>query len=215
MYPAGGLCPGVVAHIYGLNMAATTAYTKAVPLQTSSNGTYVLVGTKRAPLFYISAGTVDVQIPSELAPGQYLLLVVTANGNSIPQTITLGAVAPGIATSVDGYALARDFSFVSRQAPAHPGDYVSVYLVGMGATKPAVASGSQPSGSTLPTVNVMPAVTVDGQKAKILFAGLTKFSVGLYQIVFQIPLLAREGDLPLVVSQSGASANAATITVHR
>jgi uncharacterized protein (TIGR03437 family) len=217
MYPAGGLSPGVIAQMYGVGLASTDAYTGVVPLPTAYKGTSVLIGNRRAPLFYISDGRVDIQIPSELAPGQYSILASNASGaTSVQGTITLNAAAPGIATTADGQAIASNFAFVSSRNPAKPGDIMTVYLVGMGATKPAIASG-HPTASTgpLPSVTIAPVVTLDGQKAKVLFAGLSTAGVGLYQIVFQIPFLARNGDLPLVVSQNGASANIASIAVER
>ena len=86
-----------------------------------------------------------------------------------------------------------DFSLVAADHPAKPGEYLVMYLAGMGATNPTVPSG-QPSPAVEPLARVMtqPAVTVDGQNAAIVYAGLTPGAAGLYQINFQVPLEGHE-----------------------
>jgi uncharacterized protein (TIGR03437 family) len=62
---------------------------------------------------------------------------------------------------------------------------------------------------------VKPVVTVDGQKAKVPFAGLTPGGVGLYQIDLTVPTTARNGDLELVVTQNGVAANTTKLIVAK
>jgi uncharacterized protein (TIGR03437 family) len=54
---------------------------------------------------------------------------------------------------------------------------------------------------------------VAGEPATLVYAGLTPFSVGLYQIDFTIPLDAKSGNLAVVVTQNGTTANTTTIPV--
>ena len=49
--------------------------------------------------------------------------------------------------------------------------------------------------------------------AAVSFAGLAPGFVGLYQIDFQVPVNARTGSLPLVVSQSGVAGNTTNLIV--
>ena len=107
-----------------------------------------------------------------------------------------------------------DFSLVNSDHPAKPGEYLVMYLAGMGQTSPAVPSG-QPSPTTEPLARVMmqPTVTVDGQNAAIIYAGLTPGAAGLYQINFQVPSSAHSGDLNMVVTQNGQAANMTMLPV--
>jgi hypothetical protein len=74
-----------------------------------------------------------------------------------------------------------------------------------------VASGLASPSSPLAEVTAQ--VTVDGQPAPVVFAGLTPGFVGLYQINFTVPTGARTGTLPLVVTQNGFAANVARLPV--
>jgi hypothetical protein len=56
-------------------------------------------------------------------------------------------------------------------------------------------------------------VTVDGQKADILFTGMTPGVVGLYQIDFTVPLTAKAGNLNIAITQNGVPANVTTLIV--
>ena len=58
-------------------------------------------------------------------------------------------------------------------------------------------------------------VTVDGQPADVLFAGLTPGGVGLYQINFVVPASARSGNLDVEITQEGAKANTTKLLVGR
>jgi uncharacterized protein (TIGR03437 family) len=82
----------------------------------------------------------------------------------------------------------------------------------MGATNPSVPSGAPTPVQSVP-VTVQPIVTVDGQQAAILYAGLTPTGVGLYQIDFTVPSNAKTGSLKLVITQNGIAANATTLPV--
>jgi uncharacterized protein (TIGR03437 family) len=58
-------------------------------------------------------------------------------------------------------------------------------------------------------------VTLDGQPANFVFAGLTPGGVGLYQINLTIPSTARAGELEMVVKQNGVLSNTTKVPVVR
>jgi len=58
-------------------------------------------------------------------------------------------------------------------------------------------------------------LTVDGQAADVVFAGLTPGGVGLYQINFIVPANARAGNLDVDITQAGVKANATKLVVGR
>jgi uncharacterized protein (TIGR03437 family) len=211
----GAMAPGTVAALYGADLAKTTQLPTSVPLPTSFQDTAVLIGGREAPIFSISPGQVNIQIPTELEPdNSYQVIASVAGAVSVPERILLTPVQPGVAAFPDGRVIAQhlDFTLVNADKPAAPGETVVLYLVGMGATNPNVATG-QPA--PLAPVNAPPTVTVDGRPATIQYAGLTPGGIGLYQINVQLPPDIPDGEMQLKVTQAGAEANPVMVPVRR
>ena len=95
-----------------------------------------------------------------------------------------------------------------------PGEYLVFYMSGLGATTTPVASGTASPASPLALPVTNPVLTLNGTNVPILFSGLTPGLVGLYQVNFQVPANAANGDLQLVVSQAGATSNVTILPVH-
>jgi uncharacterized protein (TIGR03437 family) len=212
----GALAPGTISQVYGSGLAASTVTPGLLPLPTSFQNTTMLIGGFDAPLYYLSDGQLDVQIPSALKPNQQYATVVSANGAlTLPDQIDVVPAAPGIAATADGQVIAQhgvDYSLVDAGHPAKPGEFLVIYLVGMGATNPNVDSGGI---SPVAPVTLQPTLTVDGQTATIIYAGLTPGFAGLYQINFQVPASAQTGNLTLLVTQNGMASNATKLPVSR
>lgn len=210
-----GLAPGNVAQVYGTAMATGKSQT-VVPLPPEFNGTFMLIGSTEAPLFYVSDSLIDALVPFELTPNRQYSLIVSANGAlTLPETIDVTPLQPGVAQFTDGTVIAQTFpsgDLISASNPAKPGQNLTIYLAGMGATNPPVQSGQPTPLQLVPTVN-QPVVTLDGQKVDYGYAGLTPTGVGLYQINLTVPLNARTGNLDLVVTQNGVAANTTKLPV--
>ncbi len=215
----GPLAPGNVVQIFGSGLAGATASPGVLPLPSTYNGTTVLIGGFSAPLYYLSDGQINAQIPNELTPDLSYTVIASANGGiTLPDTIDLVSVVPGVAAFTDGHIIAQhsDFTLVDAGHPAKAGEFLVMYLVGMGATNPSVASG-QPAPSAEPFARVVsqPTVTVDGQSASVAYAGLTPGFAGLYQINFQVPASAKPGDLDVIVTQLDQTANTTQLRVAK
>jgi uncharacterized protein (TIGR03437 family) len=218
--PGVAVAPGSIVAIYGSGLAGQAMQNKAIPVPTSLGGTSVIIGGIAAPLYYVSPGQINAQVPFELMAGQTYQLIVSANlALTTPQTIQLGPVTPGIAAYPSGYALAQhnaDGSLLTDASPAKPGEYVIIYLLGMGPTTVPVASGAVSPSSPLAYTSDAPTVTLNGETvSNIPFSGLTPTVVGLYQIDFQVPADAPNGDLTLVVSQAGFPGVPVILPVHK
>ena len=214
----GALSPGVVASVFGSGLAAVTESTGQVPLLTDYKETSVLIGPYQVPLYFVSPGQVNIQLPVELEANQQYSVVVSANGAlTIPDSVDVVPVAPGVAAFGDGRLIAQhsDYTLVGDEHPAKRGEYLVMYLVGLGATNPMVPSGTPSPGDTLGVPLIPPTLTIDGQPVQIVFAGLTPGGVGLFQINFQVPTDARTGvALDVVVQQGDATANVTKLTVE-
>lgn len=216
--PAAALSPGLIAQVYGAGLAAGVGQPGTLPLPGTFEGTSVMVGSKLAPLYYISGGQINIELPADLTVGQQAILVSANGAFTLPQLLDINPFQAGIAAYADGsnnvIAQHADFSYVNAAHPASPGEVVIIYLAGLGATNPAVPSGQgAPTSEPLARVVNTPGVTVDGQDAAVEFAGLAPGFVGLYQIDLQVPKNARTGSLPLVVSQNGVAGNTTNLLV--
>jgi uncharacterized protein (TIGR03437 family) len=140
--------------------------------------------------------------------------------------LNMVAAAPGVLSDdkgpngpsfQDGAGIVAQHSsngtLVSNTSPAAPGEYLVMYLVGMGAVNPTVPSGAVTPVSPLSNVVLQPVVTVGGNASTVLFAGLTPGFVGLYQIDFQVPANAAAGELTVNVTQNGVAANPTLLPV--
>jgi len=181
------------------------------------NNTSVLIGGRSAPLFYVSPKQINAQIPYELAGGNQYQVIVNANGAvSPPEPIQLAPATPGIASLPDGSVIAqhRDGTLISAQAPAKPGEYLVIYLLGLGDTDSAVITGDASPSSPLAMPDLSPVLLINNAPTPYLFAGLTPGLVGLYQMNFQVPTGLAAGMYPVVVTQGSQSSNTVNLPVQ-
>ncbi len=213
------LAPGMIVQIYGSNLASQVAVGSTIPLTTSLNNTSVIIGGVAAPLYFVSPGQINAQVPFELKSGTAYQVIVSANGAlSTPNPIQLAADAPGIAAFSSGGIIAEhgaDGSLVTEASPAKPGEFLMFFVSGMGVTTNPVGSGQpSPNAPNLAQPIDQPTMTLNGVNVPVSFAGLTPTLVGLYQVNFQVPANAPNGDLQLVLTQTGGASNTTVLPVH-
>ena len=214
----GAVAPGTIIQIYGSNLSSGTAAASTIPLPTSLSGTSVMIAGLAAPLYYVSPTQINAFAPFELVPGaNYQVQVKSSQGVSTPDSVQITNAVPGVAALASGLAIAQhlDGTLVNETSPARPGEFVIFYLAGLGETDNAVATGA--ASPSNPLARPLAAVTVmlNGVNVPVAFAGLTPGLVGLYQINLQVPAGTPNGDLPLIVSQPGATSNTAILAVHQ
>ncbi|HVW87632.1 MAG TPA: hypothetical protein VHB50_23255, partial [Bryobacteraceae bacterium] len=214
----GALGPGNIVQIYGANLGGQTLAASTIPLPTSLGGTSVIIGGIQAPLYFASPGQINAQVPFELGAGKKYQVLVNANGAlTTPDTIQLTDVSPGIAAFASGQIIAQhlDASLITETAPAKPGEIIVFYLAGLGQTDNPVATGAGTPLDRLSRPVDAPVLTLNGNNVPVLFAGLTPGLVGLYQVNFQVPNDAPDGDLQLAIVQNGAQSNSTILPVKK
>ena len=214
-YAAAALSPGLIAQVYGSGLASVPASPGTLPLPDMFNGSGIIISGELVPLYFISGTQVNVEIPAELTPlRQYNILAIVNGAATVQQQIDVNPLQAGIAADTHGQTIAQhaDFSYVTTAAPAKPGEVIIIYLAGMGATNPPVASGHA-SPSTPAVLPAAPVVTVGGENADVLFFGLTPGGVGLYQDNLRVPSDTPSGSAPLIVSQNGIAGNTTMLIV--
>jgi len=224
----GSLSPGIIAQVFGTGLAASSGATGTLPLPTTFNNTFAQVGQFQAPLYFLSSGQLNVQLPSEIATSQQVPIVLSVNNAlTLPISLDLVPSAPGVMSLFDGptppsvqngaHIIAQHLNgtTVNSNSPGKPGEYLVMYLVGLGATDPSVPSGMPASSNPLSKVTIQPTVMVDSVPSNVAFAGLTPGFVGLYQIDFQVPTSVTTGEAVVTVSQGGIAANPTLLAVSQ
>jgi uncharacterized protein (TIGR03437 family) len=217
--PVGGapLAPGTLVQITGQYLAAQTLTNTQIPLPTTLGGTSVIIGGVQAPITSVSPNQINAQVPFELAAGQPYEVIVNANNAlTTPQSFQAGAASPGLSVLSTGYVQAshQNGTPITEASPARPGEYIAVYLVGMGGTTIPVASGQPGPGAPFANTSIAPTVTLNNENAPVVFSGLIPGLVGVYQVNLQVPTDAINGDLVFDLSQGGFTSNAGVLPVH-
>jgi len=190
-YPISG---GTILSLYGTSLAPVDQQIASqVPLPKNMAGVTVTINGVPAPLFFISPTQINLQAPFSIS-GETAKIVV--NNNSFLSNeveVPVAATSPGV-FSVNqkgigpGVITHADFSLVTAQDPALPGEPVIIFLTGLGALDPPVADGAAGPADPLSFVSD-PGLMVEfgGEAGTVLFAGAAPFFVGLYQLNVTIP----------------------------
>jgi uncharacterized protein (TIGR03437 family) len=196
---SGMLAPNTIATIYGSGMAYNTRTLQTsdlvanlLPTVLSGTGVRVLVGGIPAGIYYVSPVQINFLVPSLLLPGPAGVQVVLDSLDGPLVTVQLGSAAPAIfqADQQTVIAIRLDGTLITSIAPAHPGDYVTLFATGLGQTIPPVAYRELPTTAAfIQQMSTFQAI-LDGaplDAGYILYAGVAPGFAGLYQINLQLP----------------------------
>jgi uncharacterized protein (TIGR03437 family) len=170
----------------------------------------VTVNNKPAAVYYISPTQINVQAPADDAVGQVVVTVNTARGASWTSA-ALNRFAPGFfkfdpagrkyiaARHPDGAAVGPAGIFGGDPSrPAAPGQIISLYGTGFGATNPALPPAQV---VTVPAVLAEPVTVRFGSApAEVQWAGIS--GAGLYQFNVVVPDVPN-GDVEVVAEIGG------------
>ena len=200
--------PGMVLTVFGSQLAGTTDTASTVPLPRTMDSVAATVNGVAAPVYYVSAGQLNIQIPYETAANSTAVLNINNNGQTASQSFTVAAAAPGIFIDRNGATVPN--------ASAARGQEVVLYITGAGALSPAVATGAAPAAGT--PVSSLPApqmfsMTVGAVPVLPDFIGDTPGLVGVVQVNYTVPTGVATGPQPVVVTVGGVQSAPATLTV--
>jgi len=200
--------PGMILSVFGTQLAPSTLSAASLPLPLTVAGVFATVNGIAAPLYYVSPGQLNLQIPYETGAGP-AVLGVNNNGQVTSYIFTAAPSAPGIFTDSSGALV----PFGSGK----PGDTLTLFITGDGDVSPALATGATPFTFTplslLPQPRLSLSVTVGGVTAAISFAGIPPGLAGVTQVNFVIPNDAAPGVQPVVVTVGGVASVAANLIV--
>ncbi len=215
------VAPGSVIAIFGTRLAPAEAAASALPLPTALGSVAVDVTfgrtTLQMPLFYVSPGQINAQLPVEVPHSAPADVVVRLGGlRSEPLTINVSLSETGIFTYQSNRAVAvnQDGALNSSTAPAPRGSVITVYLTGQGALDPEIPSGLPAPVNRLSRAANEASATIGGVAAQIEFLGATPGFVALSQANITVPADAPTGDQPLVITVAGHPSNRPLVSVR-
>jgi len=215
---AGAVSPGSIISIFGVSLAAAEAWAASLPLPTQLAGASVQIGGRAAPLYYVSPGQINAQVPVELST-EASLVVRNGASASDPVTVFLRPAGPGIFTidaSGSGPGAITHAStnrLVTSGLPASSGEFVQIYATGLGPVSPAVPSGQAAAEAPLSRTVSEVSVTMNGVPAQVSFSGLAPGFVGLYQVNARVPD-GVQGTVSVAASVDGIASNVVTMEVQ-
>jgi uncharacterized protein (TIGR03437 family) len=218
------IAPGDIVSLFGSGLSAGTDQASTIPLPTSDQGVSVTVNGIAAPLFYISPGQINLQVPFEAAGAATAKLQVINNGQqSNTVTVALSPSNAGIfmfADSADprhAAVLHANGTLVTSSNAATRGETIEVFATGLGVLNPAVATGAaNPRSPVAASPDKFVNVLFDGEPAAgVPFAGGAPTFVGLNQINVVIPVDATTGSaVPIQIESSWGFSNVANIPIQ-
>ena len=220
------IAPGSLASLFGTGLAKATSQASSIPLPVSLGGVSVTIGGIPAPLIFVSAKQINLQVPWTVQPGT-VDIVVTVNGSvAAVFHATAGALSPGIFSTQFGtgqaIAINLDGSLVAMAgavpgATSHPakvGDTIIILGTGLGEVTPVIATGAAAS-DALRTTTTTPKVLIGGVQAKVSFSGLSPQFVGVNQLNVVVPSVS-SGVVSLQIEEGGIlTTNKVTIAVTK
>jgi uncharacterized protein (TIGR03437 family) len=214
----GAPAPGSVATLFGSNLANATAAAQSVPLPTMLAGVTVSVNGMAAPLWYVSAGQINFEMPAEIGAGPPATVVVNSPGGaSAPFSFNVPQAAPGIFSYGANLAVAvtqADNVLIDANHPVTAGTLITVYLNGLGPLDNPVPTNTEaPLQPPLSRPTLAASAAIGGQPAAIQFIGLTPGSIALAQANITVPVLG-EGSYPVVITVGGVASNGPLIAVE-
>jgi uncharacterized protein (TIGR03437 family) len=123
---------------------------------------------------------------------------------------------PEIITTANGPAVAHsgDFTLVTASKPAAAGEVLSLFVTGLGPTKPGVNPGSPFPPSPPAVVNSPVTVTVNGESAEVLGTVGYPGAADAYQVNFRVPSDAAHGMAIIQVTAAWIAGAPIQITVQ-
>jgi uncharacterized protein (TIGR03437 family) len=156
--PQPDLACGSMVSVYGASLASAVAIGPNSPLAQTLGGVTVSIGGRLAPLFFVSPGQINLQLPSGLDPGPYTLTISVQGLPAVSANFSVARNGPGLFTYPDGdqtpaLVLHEDGTLVTPDSPALRGELLTLYATGLGPLNPP-----RPDGLAIPDTPAFNAV---------------------------------------------------------
>ena len=229
-FVGGEVAQESIVAAFGANFAMAAVSATTTPVPTTLGGTRVVVrdsagGQRLAPLFFVSPGQLNFQVPPGTATGAATVTVTAGDGSVSTGALQVAAVAPGLfAANADGRGVAAatvvrvkadgaqsfepvaSFDLAQNKYVAVPidlgpeGEQVFLSLFGTG-----IRGRSADSAVT---------ARIGGVDAPVAFVGAQPSFAGLDQVNLRLPRsLAGRGEVEINLMVDGKAANVVTVAI--
>ena len=217
--PSETIAPGSIFSIFGQSLAPQVQVGPVNPLAQSLSGVSVTVGDRILPLLFVSPEQINAQLPSDLPPGKYTLLVQANGQPDVNGTFTVARNSPGLFTNVineKAYAVAlhENGSVITPDSPAKQGEQISVLGTGFGPYRKPVPDGFMPLN---PPPALTDSVTILAGEARpeTDWSGAAVGYTGVAVVKFKItPDLPSASSVELKVQINGQTSNTVLLPVQ-
>jgi uncharacterized protein (TIGR03437 family) len=197
----------------------------SLPLPNILGGTQVLVNGQAAPVYYVSPGQINFEIPINASINDATVQVVRNGQTGNTAYLNIQPSEPRFITNGGTYAIMTTPNGVLTGLPSHPvsgGDIVVIYTIGLGPTSPPVPSGTASPSSPLAAFDPTTVLACFGNNTPFSpppcinpqFAGLSPGFVGLYQINIAIPQGLASGNIPFSFTVNGVPSDVVQLAVQ-
>ena len=204
---------GSLMSVFGRNLGTTSAGSET-PLPLMAN-VCVTLNNNPMQLFAVTPGQINAQVPFELAPGRYPLIVrsVDKRAASNATTIQIAKYAPAVFVDPEKKIAAiyhADGTPVLPDKPTTRDRRLTIYATGLGPTKPAVATGAKsPANALTDKVQVFFGnPTITQAEVVVESSKLVPGRIGIYEIHIYVPGDRLRGKtLPVTIRVGGVSSS--------
>lgn len=225
--------PGSIVALFGNDLATTTAVASGLPLPSTLAGVRISFftgnsGGRSVPLFAVTPGQVNFQIPPDARLGWGTIDVTRSNGTRFSELIRIEPVSPGLFTAnSDGKGVPAAVALRIEQNGTQRYSAVSRFD-GTRHVPVPIDLGEQPPGSSWPKNFILLygtgisgigdpnrlKVTVGGETMPVYGAAAVPGYAGLDQVnVELLPFVAGRGEVDLILTVDGQVANTVRINI--
>ena len=228
------LSPGVVASMYGSNLANCRSSAPSTPLGTTLCGASVTVNGTSAPLYYASPDQINFYMPQATEVSRTATITVkrgpgtddTAQAQVFTSGLSDVAPAPFTYKLDDGVMRAliqnSDYSLngpndgTGKIRPLASEETGILYATGLGQVSPALGDGVAAPDTPLSRTANTTDVLINNFPQQVIFAGLAPGFVGIFQINFKFdPATPVAAAYQLQLRTRGATSTAVAISLSR
>jgi len=228
-YSSVAFAPESIVSAFGSDLATGSGSAQSLPLPNNILGTQISVQdstatVRPAPLFYVSAGQVNYQVPAGTSTGTATVTVTSGDGTVSTGTVNIATVAPGLfSANANGQGVAAALGVrASSDGTQTPVDVFQCSSTAGCTTAPIdlgadtdqvvlVLFGTGIRGrSALSTVSCR----IGNADAPVAYAGPQPQFAGLDQVNVTIPhSLTGAGEVPVILTVDGQVSNTVTVRI--
>jgi uncharacterized protein (TIGR03437 family) len=220
-----GWIPGSLGSIFGTGITGVNGVVTSgpVPFETNLQGVSVTVNGTNAPIISLinvnGQEQINLQVPFSIQPGTATVVIDNNGSTATIEDVPILSAQPGIFEfTLDGMlyaaALHADFTVVTPDNPARPGEVILLFVTGLGATDPAVPTNMAGPSSPLAQTVLDPVVNLGGADMEDFGGYYAPTLATAYQINFRVAENAASGNLDIYVVIDGVSSQTSKLPVQ-